>query len=116
MDPAILLALKIVLPAAVASCLWFLGDYTNLSRPSGGWWTDPVGRTLVLLDLLIVVTLIPACLSVFLHFNRLDNAVAGWLQVVLLGLITPLMLYRSVLFRRLRNQARAGEKTQKEKP
>jgi hypothetical protein len=89
-DQVIILMLRIVLIAGVASILLFIGQYTRLAP----WWREAVGRTIVIKDMLLVLVFIPTLLSLFFDLNRLTSHVVAWLDVVLLGLVTPTMLWR----------------------
>jgi hypothetical protein len=77
------------------------------------WWRDPVGRTIVAKDLLLAFALIPVGLSLFLSFSRLTSRVAAWTDIALIGLISPVMIWRIVVFWRLHRQ---GQRTRQGKP
>ena len=96
-DQLILLLLKIILIADVISIVAFVADYTRLAP----WWRNPVGRTIVTKDALLVLVLIPSILSMFFTFNRLSSHIAAWVDVVLLGSMAPVMLWRIVVWRRV---------------
>lgn len=90
---------KIFLCMDEVACLAFVLVYTWLAP----WWrkTNPLGRTIVRLDILIALALLPAVLSIFLHFNRLTSTVAAWIDVSIFGLIALEFLIRIPLFIKL---------------
>lgn len=96
----IALLYKIVLTSNVAAILAFIVAYTRMAP----WWRDPIGRTIVIKDALLVLVLIPSVLSLFLNFNRVTSQIAAWGDLVLLGLITPVMLWRIQVFRQARDK------------
>jgi hypothetical protein len=68
--------------------------YTRLAK----WWHNAIGRTLVVKTLLIAGLFVPTGLSLFFHFNRLTSFVAGWVDVTLIGAVTPVMIWRTVVW------------------
>jgi hypothetical protein len=93
----IILLLRIVLIAGFVSLLAWIADYTRMAP----WWTNPIGRTLVTKTAVIAALLIPTTLSLFLNLNRTTSNIVAWLDVVLIGLVTPVMLWRIVVFRKI---------------
>lgn len=98
----IVLAFKIGLIAGFASLTGWVVLYSVLAP----WWRNPVGRTLVIKTLLIAGMFVPSILSLFFHLNRLDSWIAGWVDVALIGLVTPVMIWRSVVWVRLHRAGR----------
>lgn len=98
-EQAIVLALKIVLVAGLVSLAAWVAVYHALTR--GGWHRSPIGRTLVVESLLIAALFVPTALSLFFNLNRFDSRVAGWADVVLIGLVTPVMIWRTAVWVRL---------------
>lgn len=98
-DQAVILALKIVLISGFASLTAWVAVYTKLT--SWGAWKNPVGRTLMVKSLLLAAALVPFTLSLFFTFNRLTSHIAGWVDVALIGAITPVMLWRCLVWVRL---------------
>lgn len=96
-DQWIVLALKVVVVSAFMSLVAWIAIYTRLAA----WWRNPVGRTLVAKTALIALLLVPSALSLFFQFNRLTSHVAAWVDVGLIGLITPVMIWRSAVWIRL---------------
>ena len=96
-DQLILLLLKIILIADVVSIVAFIADYSRMAS----WWRNPVGRTIVVKDILLVLVLIPSVLSLFFTFSRLSSHIAAWVDVALLGALAPVMLWRIVVWRRV---------------
>ena len=98
----LVLALKAALIAGFVSLAGWVILYSLLAS----WWTSPIGRTLVAKTTLIALLFIPTTLGLFFHMNRLDSWVAGWVEVGLIGLVTPVMCWRSLVWWRLH---RAGK-------
>ena len=44
---------------------------------------------------------VPSILSLFFHLSRLNSYIAAWTDVVMIGLVAPVMLWRSIVFIRL---------------
>lgn len=99
---------KGVLVADELAVLLFIAVYSVLSP----WWLDPIGRTVVLLDALIGVALLPSVLSLFWHFNRLTSLVSAWCDVSAFAAIALVLLLRIPLWIRTHRQLLAEERTQ----
>jgi hypothetical protein len=93
----IVLLLKIVFTADAAAIMIFIADYSRLAP----WWRQPIGQTLVVKDILLLIPITLGLLSVFFHFNRLTSEVAAWMTVAAFGLIAPVMLWRTWLFEKV---------------
>lgn len=100
-----ILAYKVVLIAAFVSLVSWVVIYTRLTH--GAAWRNPVGRSLLVKTSLIAAVIIPSTLSVFLDLSRRSSVIVGWVDVALIGLVTPVMLWRSAVWIRL---ARAGDR------
>lgn len=96
-DQAIILALKIVLIAGMVSVALFVAVYGYLAD----WRRNPIGRTVVWLDILLALALAPSTLSLFFHFNRLTSHVAAWTDIGIFALIAAGMLQRIPLWVKL---------------
>jgi hypothetical protein len=96
-DDWIILAFKIADLAGFASLTAWIIQYSL----HGKWWRNDVGRTLVAKTALIAALLVPAALSLFFHLNRLNSHIVAWVDVCLLGLVTPVMIWRMVVFRKI---------------
>jgi hypothetical protein len=90
----ITLALKIVLISGFVSLITWVAVYTRLAA----WWRNPIGRTLVAKTLLIAGMFVPSILSLFFRLNRQDSLIAGWVDVGLIGAVTPVMLWRTIVW------------------
>lgn len=93
-DQAIILAFKIVEVTSVAAIAVFVACYSAWAD----WWTDAIGRTIVIKDLLLVIAFTPSILSLFFHFSRLTSHIAAWVDVAMIGLIAPVMTWRVFVF------------------
>lgn len=93
-DQAITLCFKIAEVGALAAIVAFIACYSAWAE----WWKDPVGRTIVVKDLLLLIAFIPPVLSMFLHFSGATSRVAAWFDVAMLGLIGPAMIWRVFVF------------------
>jgi hypothetical protein len=104
-DQAIILCFKIVEVASVATIVSFVACYT-LWAP---WYRNAIGRTIVIKDLLLIVVFIPSILSIFLHYNRLTSHIAAWLDVAMIGLISPVMIWRTYIFWKIHRDGKRGD-------
>ena len=93
-EQVILVLLKVFCLTGFCSIALWITVYTRVAK----WWTNPIGRSLVLKSSLLAMLLVPTALSLFFKFNRLTSDVAGWVDTVLIGAITPVMLWRSVIW------------------
>jgi hypothetical protein len=98
----IILAFKVVLIAGFLSLTGWIAVYTRLAE----WWKNDIGRTLVVKTALIALLLVPSILSLFFHLNRLTSMTAAWVDVGLVGLITPVMLWRIAVWLRIYRSGR----------
>jgi hypothetical protein len=106
-DELILLCLKIGLIAGfIALGAWVL-LYSRLTRRAA--WTDPIGQTLIIETLLLAGLFVPSILSLFFHLNRFDSRIVAWLDVALIGLVTPVMLWRCLVFLKIAAGSSAGK-------
>lgn len=103
----IVLAFKVALIADVAAVLAFIADYTRLAA----WWSNAIGRTIVIKDFLLVLAFIPSIMSLFFRFSRLTSLVAAWFDVGIFAGIAAVMVWRIVVFERVHRQdaCRGGE-------
>ena len=100
----LILSFKAVSIAAVCSLTGWIVIYTRVAA----WWRNPIGQTLVIKTALIALLLIPTILSLFFHLNRITSMAAGWADVGLIGLITPVMIWRSVVWLQLHRDGTTG--------
>ena len=93
----ILLAFKVAAIGGMASMIAFTVQYTLLAP----WWRDQIGRTIVIEGLLVIGLLAVSVLSLFFRFNRLTSEIAAWVDVVLIGAVTPVMAWRMAVFQKI---------------
>ena len=93
----LILAFKVVEVASVLTIAAFVAYYTKVAD----WWAHPVGRTIVLKDLALILVLIPSILSIFFHFNRLSSYIAAWFDVASFALVPVIMVWRIVVWRKI---------------
>lgn len=98
-DAWIILCLKVGLIAGFAALTGWVAVYTWLTR--GGAWRNPVGLTLIIKTLLIAGVFVPSTLSLFFHLSRLNSYIAAWTDVTMIGLVAPVMLWRTIVWIRL---------------
>jgi hypothetical protein len=98
----LVLALKVALISGFLSLVAWIALYSALAD----WWSNPIGRTLVAKTTLIAGLFVPSILSLFFHLNRLDSYIAGWVDVGLIGLVSPVMWWRMRVWRRLNRAGR----------
>lgn len=101
-DTMLLLLLKIVLISGFCSLVAWVAIYTKLAA----WWRNPIGRTLVAKTSLIAAMFVPSILGLFFHLSATTSRLAGWVDVVLIGAVTPVMCWRTIVWLRL---GRAGQ-------
>jgi hypothetical protein len=101
-DQLIILCLKIGLVSGFMAIAIWVAVYSRLAK----WWTSPIGRTLVIEAALIAGLFVPQILSLFFNLNRLDSRIAAWTDVVLIGAVTPVMMWRSAVWVRLHRLGR----------
>ena len=101
-DQILLLLLKFGLISGVASLLLWIIVYTRLQP----WWHDQIGITLVAKSSIVIGQLIFLALALFFHLNRFDNRVVGWAYTIFTLAITPIMIWRTIVWiRASRRQA-----------
>jgi hypothetical protein len=96
-DQAILLAFKVVEVASVVTIAAFVAYYSTVAN----WWANPIGRTIVIKDIALILVLIPSLLSIFIDFNRLTSHIAAWFDVASFGAIPVIMVWRIIVWRRI---------------
>ena len=97
-SPALLIMLtKITLIADIVAIVIFIADYSRLVP----WWRNPVGRTIVIKDILLLGVISTVVLSVFFQFSRFTSQVAAWIQIAELGAMAAVMLWRTIVFERI---------------
>lgn len=99
-DQAIVLALKVALIADLVTLAAFAAEYSWRAR----WWSNAIGRTLVIKDLLLGAALTPSILALFFRFTRLTSRIAAWVDVALFAAIAVVMLWRVVVFERIHRE------------
>lgn len=104
-DQLVLLLLKIGLVGGVLTLsLWIL-TYTRLQP----WWHDSIGITLVAKSSIVVGQLVFLALALFFHLNRLDNRIISWAYTIFTLAISPVMIWRTVVW--IRASRRNGRET-----
>lgn len=98
----LVLALRAALICGFASLVAWIALYSWLAP----WYRNPIGRTLVAKTALVALMFIPSMLSLFFHMNRLDSYIAGWVDVGLIGLVTPVMIWRCFVWLKLHKAGR----------
>lgn len=98
-DQWIILLFRIFLISGFVSLVAWVVVYTRLT----GWanWKNPIGQTLVIKTSLVALLLVPSILALFFHFSRATSITAAWVDVALIGLITPVMLWRTAVWVRI---------------
>lgn len=91
------LALKVSVVSGFIALISWVVVYSYIQP----WWNDPIGRTLVTKTLLIAALLVPTSLSLFFHLSRTTSEAIGWVDVVLLGAVTPVMWWRTAVWLRM---------------
>jgi hypothetical protein len=92
----IILFLKIGVVSGFISIVTWIWIYGRLVR----WKFESIGWTLVAKSALLAGLLLVTALSLFFHFNRTTSYVAGWVDVALILLVSPVMFWRSAVWLR----------------
>lgn len=98
--------LILVLKVALISGFCSLAAWVVLYSVLAPWWKNPIGRTLVAKTALIAALFVPSILGLFFHLGRQDSYIVGWIDVGLIGLVTPVMLWRSAVWWKLHRAGR----------
>jgi hypothetical protein len=98
----LVLALKVALISGFVSLVGWIALYSFLAA----WIRNPIGRTLVAKTTLIALLFVPTSLSLFFNLSRTDSYIAGWVDVALIGLVTPVMLWRCWVWVKLHQAGR----------
>lgn len=107
MDSQVELLLKISSIVALASIGQWIVVYTRLER----WQHSYIGRSLVLLAAMSMVTPALFILSLFFDLNRGTSQALGWAEIVLLFAYAPAMIRRSVIWTRVAKGKTGGRHT-----
>lgn len=83
-------AVRIVIAEDLAAIIAFIVQYSVLAK----WWRNPIGATIVVKDLLIVVVLAANAIEVFAP----PSLALEWVVVLITGLIGPVMVWRMAVF------------------
>jgi hypothetical protein len=96
-----LLAYKVVLVAGFLVIVGWIIDYTRIG---GKWWRNPIGSTTVYEAALIAGLLVPTTLSLFFALSRTTSEFAAWFDLCDFGLVIPVMVWRTLAYRRIRKR------------
>ncbi len=99
-DEVVLLLFKVVLIADLVTLAAFVADYSWRAK----WWSNAIGRTLVIKDLLLGAAITPSVLSLFFHFTRLSSRIAAWVDITLFAAIAVVMTWRVAVFERIHRE------------
>lgn len=100
-----ILAFRIVLISGFISLVAWIAIYSAMAE----WWKSAIGRTLVAKTVLIALMFIPSILALFFKLNRADSYIAGWVDVTLIGLVTPVMWWRTIVWLKISRSDRRGD-------
>jgi hypothetical protein len=89
-DQLLTLLFKVTLIADIVSIVTFIVIYSLLAD----WWSSAIGKTIVIMDILIALALLPTILSLFFKFGRLTSHIAAWADVGMFGLLAPVMIWQ----------------------
>lgn len=91
---------KITVIACQITTLGFVVVYTRVAK----WWNNPVGRTIVAIDLSLFLALFPVTLSIFFELNRVESQIGAAVDLAAFVAISITMLWRIYVWLRLRRQ------------
>lgn len=100
----IVLLLKVFLISGFVMLAGWVIQYTWLT--GGRNLRNPVGQTLVIKSLLVAATFLVIALSAFFPWFSAHPLVTGWIDVGLIGGVTPTMLWRCWVWWRLHRLGR----------
>lgn len=92
--PLLLTLYKITLVSGEVSLIGWIVLYSILAP----WWRNPIGRTLVAKTALIALIIVPSILGLFFHLTIAAHNYVAWIDIGLVGLITPVMIWRSAVW------------------
>jgi hypothetical protein len=91
--------IKVGLITGFISLVLWVQVYTKLTK--GGAWRNPLGLTFIIKSLLLAALFMVVALSTFVNLGPRTSQIVGWVDAVLIGSVTPVMLWRTVVFLRL---------------
>jgi hypothetical protein len=94
-----------VAEAAFFAGVAFIAAYTLLAK----WWKTPVGVSIVLLDLMIALILLPDMLLYLLDINVTGSEFWTFLVLGALAAVPVIIMWRLVILVRLQLRGRDGE-------
>lgn len=96
-----------VAEAAFAAALLFIVAYTILTR----WYTSSIGITIVLLDLMICVTLLPGVLQYVFHVSVTGSEFWTFLSLGAVAAVPLIIMWRLVILLQvqLRHRERSAD-------
>jgi hypothetical protein len=109
-SPAQVITYKVVILAALVSTLAFIAVYSGQAR----WWRNPIGRTIVLIDVEVFVALVPIALSLFFSLSRVTSEIAAGLDLAAIGSIPVTMCWRTWVWIQLRRLPGQDDRTPQE--
>ena len=101
----IVLLLKVFCITGFSSLTGWVIQYSRYTAA----WRNPIGRTLMAKSLIIATLLVPTTLSLFFHLNRGDSLIVAWIDTALIGMITPVMAWRMIVWRKVRKEGSEPE-------
>jgi hypothetical protein len=96
-----MLASKVTVLAAIVTLTSWVIVYTNLAN----WWTDHVGRTFAFKTIILIFLLVLTVPEMFWTLTRDEIVGLTWVQIALVALISPVMVWRIVVFLHERGDA-----------
>lgn len=100
----IVLLLKIGLIAGTLANVLWVAVYTRFAK----WWRNALGRTLVIESILVAGLFVPQIITLFFPMTAQGTEDAAWVDVALVGVVTPVMLWRTVIWIRLDKASQLG--------
>lgn len=88
---------KSVEVAALVMAGLFIIQYTWYSP----WWRDAVGRTIVLMDAAVFLSVAPAVIESYFPLTVAEKVTAHWVNVSFIALIPVIFLWRIAVWRRM---------------
>jgi hypothetical protein len=70
------------------------------------WWKDPIGRTFVYIDVLLLLVFVPLLISAWWHLTISVTVWLSWLLVVAILAVPVVLAWRMVVWRNIRKAGR----------
>jgi hypothetical protein len=88
--------LKVSLATGFVSLVLWVAVYTKLTNLAA--WRHPLGLTFIIKSLLLAALFAVVGMSTFVNLGPRTSEIVGWVDVLLIGSVTPVMVWRTAVF------------------